>query len=235
MSVDFLKKDYEDLKNLFLKEGLINNNEKRELLDKLRRIHRICFSLALWDHNLSKTPVHGRVFLKEIRSDVIQTMPLILRGFKKPSYMLLRGTIENCLKYVYFIDHPIEFGWLGKKSKYFPIMDDLYNYMGSHPKLEKVLEKKDIVSIFKQKYRELSMLVHGRDIAHMQLVKSLSNIQRDDETIRNFESEITIIGNWVNLIIGQINMEKFNKFSQFSQDVILKGMDRATRRLFHGI
>ena len=235
MPVNFLEKDFEDLKEFLIKKRLISENEDKGILTNLKHIHKVCYSFALWDHNLARIPYNGKVFLKEIRSDAIQSIPLLLLGFKKPVSILLRGIIENSLKHIYFIDHPVEFEWLTTKSKYFPTMNDLYDYTISHPSLKSVFEKIDIVDVLKQKYIKSSMLVHSRDVSHMQLVKSLSGIKRDEGFITDYKSDLIDIGNVINLMFGLVHKERFNKFNQFSQEIILNCMNRKTRRIFHGI
>lgn len=235
MPLNFLEKDFEDLKKFLIKKRLISTDEPTEILIDLKHVHKVCYSFALWDHNLAKIKYNGRVFLKEIKSDAIQSIPLLLLGFKKPVSILLRGIIENSLKHVYFIDHPVEFEWLTSKFKYFPTMGDLYDYTKSHPSLKNVIEKIDIVDVLKQKYIKSSMLVHSRDVSHMQLVKSLSSIKRDEEFIKDYKSDLVDVGNVINLMFGQIHKKRFNRFNQFSQETILNCMNRKTKRIFHGI
>ena len=90
----FLMQDFKNLEEFLKENGLIKDGESRDIITSLKHVHKICYSYALWDHNLSRrVPYEGRVFLKEIRSDAIQSIPLLLMGYKKPTGILLRSII----------------------------------------------------------------------------------------------------------------------------------------------
>ncbi len=239
MPVNFLEQDFNSLKKFLKKNKLIKKDEPKETITRLKHIHKVCYSFALWDHNLSKRiRYEGKIFLKEIRSDAIQSIPLLLMGYKKPVGILLRSVIENSLKHIYFIDHPVEFMWLTSRPGHFKPMASLYEYIKFHPTLKSVNENfgYDIGNELKQKYDKYSHLVHTQDVSYMQLFRCLSSIKRDKKVIiEGYESDIVDIGNTVNLMFGVFHREKFNKFNQFSRNTILSCMDRHTKQIFHGI
>ncbi|MDI6655021.1 MAG: hypothetical protein QME59_03960, partial [Candidatus Hydrothermarchaeota archaeon] len=200
-----------------------------------RRIHKICYSFVLWDYGLRRIPNSGKVFLKEMKSDAIQSIPLMLMGFKKPVSVLFRGMIENSLKHIYFIDHPVEFEWLATKPKYYITIDDLCNYIKDHSSFKSVVRIVDIVDITTRKYDKFSRLIHGRGISNMQLVKSLSNIRRDEEFIAEYSSDLSEMGNVINLMFGIFHKKKFNRFNNHFRKLILSCMDSKNRRIFHEV
>jgi len=156
-------------------------------------------------------------------------------GHKKSTGILLRSIIESSLKHIYFIDHPIEFIWITTRPEYFKSMASLYDYIKTHPLFLDINRQFDIGNELKQKYDKYSKLVHTQNVSYMQLFKSLSNIKRDEQLIKDYETDFVITGNVINLMLGIYHKKKFNGFDRFFKNTVLSCMNRKTKRIFHGI
>ena len=133
MPIDNLKQDFEDLKNYISERNLVPATTMKTIEAKLRRVHRICFSIAVWESQFSRRKEHKKIFLREMRSDAIQSVSLILFGHRKSACLMVRGLVENALKHVFFFTHPVEYEWLKSASGYHISMSELYGYVKKLP------------------------------------------------------------------------------------------------------
>lgn len=237
MPHNFLSSDFDDLKNHLIKESLITKNWDTQKIKALEEIHKVVYSFSLWDYNTPKpTSDNQKIFLNEIRSDTIQSIPLVLMGYKKPTLLLLRSTLENSLKHIYFFDHPVEFTWLTSpsKEKYFVSMDSLYEYIKSHPSLDKVNEV-DLIPKFKTEYSEISKYIHSRHRAYMQLKKSLSGICFDEQFFIDYSKKLKTLGSDINFLFVLFHKSRFEKFDYTHRDLIMETMNKEYKRVFAGI
>lgn len=71
---------------------------------------RNLIALKIWRELLEeKLPLEPQQYLNEIISNFNQIIILGLIGFKIPTYMLIRRSIENLIAFLYYKDHHIEF------------------------------------------------------------------------------------------------------------------------------
>src|SRR5439155_355541 len=125
--------DFESVWSYFQARGIVPEQPTTDMRNGARRIHRATYSLILWRFRLKNIPDHGRVFIEEIASDALQVLPQSLMGYGKTTELLIRGIAENCLRHLYFIDHPIEFERMNRERKWFLSIEDLLKYPSTHP------------------------------------------------------------------------------------------------------
>src|SRR5437867_1342966 len=108
-AIPSVARDLEGVLEFLRHANLISASPTQELLVCVKRLHRATYSLILWRFRLRGIPPHGRPFIEEIASDALQILPHALAGYIKTTHLLIRGIIENTLRYLYFCDHPVEF------------------------------------------------------------------------------------------------------------------------------
>src|ERR1043165_5194810 len=99
--------------------GIVPASPSVAMLDDSKRIHRATYSLILWRFRLRQLPEHSKVFIEEIASDALQILPQALMGYSKTTKLVTRGIVENCLRHIYFADHPVEFERMNREQKWF--------------------------------------------------------------------------------------------------------------------
>lgn len=99
------------------------------------------------------------LFLRESHADLLSAHALIAHGFTRPSHIALRCFMEDCLYFIYYKDHPVEFAqWLEEKHSMQFI--ELYSYLEKHPSISDHKESIKLENL-RTLYRRLSGTVHG--------------------------------------------------------------------------
>jgi len=225
-----LNGDFNDLIKFLLTNRLITKEWLKKNLNKIKEIHRIIYSFFIWDYHLSDIDECGRFFIHELRSDSVQTMPLVLMGYNKAVALLLRGIVENALKHIYYLDHPIEFQWL-TMGTHFLSLDDLTNYVKKYPRLSVIINHTNVLQEIKQIYSETSKYVHAQSIKYMQLVLSLKDIHYDEKFFNWYVIQLRKIGRIINLLMATIHFNKFKLFELTFKKIILKSIKKEYRKL----
>jgi len=148
------------------------------------------FSFCLWPHEFEKSPLHQRIFLEELRSDVLQSFYMALTGFKKPVALLLRCAIEDALRHIFFYDHQVEFERMERTPSYYVNINELWSYIKKHPRLEELMDSTDSLNFLENYYAIFSRFVHSTTTAHMNLTKTLDQIQFDKEFFEQYSKQI---------------------------------------------
>jgi hypothetical protein len=225
---DFIESDFKDLKNYLLKKSLVNNVWINENEKTLWKMHRIIYSFIIWDYHLPHDG-SGRIFISELVSDSIQTIVLCLNGYTKSVALLLRGIIENILRYIYYYDHPIEFTWL--ESGHFLQIDALINYTKKHPKFNEIPRMLDVLSEIKGQHKTISRYVHAQAVEHMQLTKSIEEINFKHDFFEWYINQLISLGSNVNLILSIFNREEFDNFIKNYQSLIVRRIEANDRKI----
>ncbi|SNQ62750.1 hypothetical protein [Candidatus Methanoperedens nitratireducens] len=235
MDSKFVDKDFEEfiscLKNTTLKGVFLEKN-----IIKFKRMHHVVYSILLLNKRL-KTKNISKEFFDEILSDYIQIIPLLIRGYNKVSIYYLRDILENCLKYIYYYDHPIELSWLERKDKekYFVEIGEFLKYINDHPTLERYQKELEISGKIKAKYFHLSKYVHSRNKNFMQLWKCLNSIEFDEQFLEMYISEYEEVTDIVLTLIILFNYEKFKKIDIAEQRVILGSINKTYKKYIQSI
>lgn len=233
IDIDDLKSDKEDFIN-YLKENSLNKRIfDDDIISKIGKMHSIIYSILLINKRL-KTTKHSRVYLDEILSDYIDIVPLLVSGYNKITKCILRDIIENCLKYIYFYDHPIEFTWLDWKEKYYLFIDDYLKYINDHPNF---IPHRDLelTSKIKTKYFELSKYIHSKNKTYMQLRKCLKSIKFDKKFIDEFLSDFITISDLIIMLLLLFTLDRFQKIHIKEKRIILDSLSRSHKRYIQSL
>ena len=221
-----LEEDRKELEAFFEKSGVYPTSQIAEIEIAFKRAHKAVYSLCLWSHEFSDFPIHQKVFLEELRSDVLQSFPMALLGFKKPVALLLRSAIEDLLRHIYYFDHKIEFEKLEKKPSSYELMNDLWQYARKHPRLEKIFEKSNVIASLENDYAVFSRFVHSTSTFHMNLTKSMSEIGFDVEFFEKYGSNVSTLAKRIHFVLFTFcckSIEGFNPpWTSFLLDILSK-------------
>ena len=232
MAFDYVRSDLDDLMTYLKKEGLLPPSWSDKHLRQLKKVHKVVYSFAIWDHNLSRLPEHRRAFLRELRSDSVQVIPLMLMGFMKPVSLLERGILENALKYVYYYDHSVEYAKLCTRTGQIVHIDTLCDYAKSHPTLAGRIDGFNVISNIRNKYTELSEYVHSKPPIGMQLRKCLSAIKFEEEHLKGVSDRFDVYGKNVNILLAGFLKERFDRFNLDHRRFILSLFGKSDKRRF---
>src|SRR6266851_3315275 len=138
--------DFNGVLDFFKSRRIISQSPPSQLIGGAKKLHRATYSLILWRFRLKNLPEHGQVFIEEIASDALQILPQALMGYGKTTKLLARGVIENTLRHLYFTDHPVEFARMNREKKWYLSIEDLIEYLLSHPTFIETEPKFDAVA-----------------------------------------------------------------------------------------
>ena len=235
MTSKFILQDYKDFKSYLEKNNILPKNWKINSEKTLKKMHKIVYSFALWDFNFPKRKEHQRSFIREIRSESIQIIPLLLLGYMKPVKFLERGIIENSLKHIYFYDHPIEYHFLKTREKYFIKFNELIDYAKEHPKLKGKIERFGVLPRLYERYTKLSQHIHSKAVVGMELKKSLSKIKFSEKNFVEYGEEFYRCGVNINLLLSLFHKDVFDKIENNYDNFISTLFGRRYRGLFRDL
>lgn len=117
-----VKKDFVDYWRAAEKGRLEDPSKLRPLLVSAHK-YAVCFSQI--SRAMTQLREHQRIFLQELSSDAMHLVHALINGDARGARFYLRSVIENFWRHHYFRDHPIEYGWLTTRSKYYVEMKNL--------------------------------------------------------------------------------------------------------------
>ena len=198
-----------------------------------RQIHNATYSLILWKFRLTKLPSCTSPFIDEIASDALQIMPQMLLGYSKTTRLLMRGLLENALRFVYFYDHPVEFYQMNVRDRWYLATDKLFDYIKTHPNHAVAKKKFDAISRAHTLYSTLSAGVHGRSMKDLESRSSLSKIMFNPTTTNKDLQLLKKCSEAVNFIIAIENRHQLAKFRLADRKIIFGSMAPAARAAWH--
>lgn len=230
---DSRSKDLAEILTYLSETPLIPNPVTRDIALIAKKIHDATYSLVLWRYCLSKIPKQSKPFVEEIVSDALQILPQVLLGYTRPTKLLLRGIIENTLKFIYFIDHPVEYKIMNEPSKWYMGVDKLFDYTKSHPNY-KISEKSfDAINRLQSLYSELSGWIHGRTVKELETRLALNKIAFSISVARKELKLVTRCAEAVNFLLAIENRAELRSFSTEDKTYIFTTMPKAARALWH--
>jgi hypothetical protein len=143
------------------------NISNKRVLD---RIYKKSQLPTLW-LSLLESANSNEMFIREIFFDSQLSVLFAIEGLYKYAYVALRSELENLLKCVYFVYHPVEYEWWregdewytqdrgnvwGNNYQYFEHLKTIKQYHGEI----KNKGSGDLISEYKSLYRVLSKYVH---------------------------------------------------------------------------
>jgi hypothetical protein len=230
-----IKNDFDDLLQYTISKGLIKKDVANKIIDELKRIHKIAFAVAIWDDAVSNLEDNQKSFIKSIRSDIVQSIPLVFAGHINATALSLRLCIENILKHIYYFDHPIEYQRLIISRNHFLTFKEFLDYLKFHPIIEKAVEDTDILCNFSNKYSELSELVHGTTLHKNSIAECLANIKFSMEYFEDYFRVINLIGKYVVFLLCILHYELYKTFPNPTRRTMMNILDKDLKRKFHDI
>ena len=174
--VDARSADFREVIEYFGTVPLIPTPLPPSMNSLAKRVHESTYTLILWRFRLTNLPPHAQPFVDEISSDALQVLPQILLGYTRATKLLLRGILENTLRFVYFYDHPVEFALMNQQAKWYLELKQLFYYVKSHPNHKIAETKFDAINKMQSLYSELSAGVHGRTVRDLESRTALRSI-----------------------------------------------------------
>jgi hypothetical protein len=190
-------------------------------------------SHKIWQKHLTSTiPPAPMNYLNEIISNHNQMLIMGIIGFKVPSYIMVRRSLENLLGFLYYKDHPIE---LIKKEyeiglKKPPVkFGELQDYIKEYPfdsfydrydcKIMAQLLNQLMIS-WKEQYRDLSNFVHGTNSKYMELNAYMDDIYADKETFQLLGENVEKFRTISNTLLLVFFFDNYKKFIPVEKVII---------------
>jgi hypothetical protein len=158
------------------------------------------------------------------------SMILFLKGLSNPAYVLLRQSIELALKHVYFLSHPVEYGWARTRVDYKDLsFQYLFEYLKRTDEYKALIKLGglDVNQRINDLYHILSRYVHvhSQDFMGYRAVAPATGSQALKE-LNNVTKEL-----WPLLVILVIafSHRKFCEASALEQKLIRAGLPKAYR------
>lgn len=227
--------DFKGVFAFFQRKGIVPADPLPEIVAAAKRMHFATYSLILWRFRLEGLPEHGQVFIEEIASDALQIMPQALMGYGKTAKLLVRGVIENCLRHVYFIDHPIEFARMNREGKWYMSFDDLSGYPLIHPSFLATEAKFDAINRMKTLYNQLSAGVHGRRVQDLEMRIALDKIVFSQDVFEEHVGFVERCAEAANFVLAILHLEQARHFQQEDRRIILRTLPTGARQILAGI
>lgn len=223
-------KDFDEVVAFLKKRHLLVSEPTGTFLSTLRRMHSRSYSLLVWRFRCTGLPPRAKFFLDEIASDTIQIIPQALMGYRKPVYLLIRGSIENMLRHIYFSDHEVEFIRTNEEKKWYLSVEDLFEYSRMHPVLRVAEKRFDAINRLRTLYDDLSVGIHGRKVEHLEFRKALADIRFDLDEFKKQQTFLERCSESGNFLLSVFNRSRYRSFPNETKSVISASMSAAARR-----
>lgn len=215
--------------------NLVPQHPGKELLVGIKKLHRATYSLIFWRFRLQRIPQYGRPFLEEIASDALQVLPHALAGYVKTTHLLTRGIIENTLRYLYFIDHPIEYQLMNSGKKWYLEPRELFEYATGHPQLEHVETKFGALGKLKSLYSDLSGSIHGRRVEDLEMRVALNKIVFEQKALDQHVGFVERCAEAVNFVLYAFHVQKVRAFQAEDRRIILRTISAPGRQILSNL
>lgn len=167
-----VKRDFAEYWAAAEKSRLEDPDSQRPLLVSAHRF-AICFSQL--SRAMSSLDEHRRIFLQELASDAVHLVHALVGGDARGGRFYLRSVIENFWRHHYFRDHPVEYGWLHTRQKYYLEMKALREHCGWLNCFQGSM--KPLADDLNRLYAELSSAVHSTSSRTLVLRAALTDIK----------------------------------------------------------
>ena len=227
--------DFDEIRQHLKTVRILSEDDDSEKINLIRRVHTYTYSLFSWHARLDTLPEHASPFIEEIASDAIQILPHLLLGYSKALKLLVRGILENSLRFVYFIDHPIEFKLMNTRDKWFISTDKLLDYMRNHPEYVEAGARFDSIQKLNNLYDDLSATIHGRRVRDLQLNSALAELKYSADRAQKDAKHVQQCAELVNFIVVIKMRDNFQKFSVENKRIILRTLPKLARSIWSEI
>jgi len=230
-----VKSDFLEVLDFFRSKGIISNNPDPGMISTAKRIHRFTYSIMWWRFRFGSGPDNRKVFLYELASDALQVLPQALMGYRKTTMLLMRGIIEDVIRYVYYYDHPIEFLRVNLEKNWYISIADHFTYLKNHPLYLKTEKKFDAVGRLKNLHQEISLFVHGLRLTHMEMHLGLKKVKLSPSILKRQANFIQRVVESSNFILAVFHKTGLSKLHPDDQKVVLLTFPPAARRIIAGL
>lgn len=216
-----VESDFLSVMNRLRSQGDLAVSFNAQWLGHYRSIHKLSFSLIWWKFRIQAKSVHRKVYVSEMASDALQILPMVSVGYFKAACLLCRGVIENCLRHIYFSDHPVEFQRLNMEKEWYVSVRQLFDYLAEHPQLSHLRDSYDAYADLKSTYSDLSTVVHGTKLQHMQLHAGLMQIKPSINQAKLIEQHLKKVSQAVNFLFVAYHTTVFRRRTLDDREIIL--------------
>lgn len=191
-------------------------------------------SIKIWKKYLKEnnTVLQGPdQYVDEIISNLNQVLVMGVLGFKIPSYIMLRRSLENTMSFLYYKDHSIEFFLKEYEptKKNFLRISELEKYIVDYPfyvqyethkcKKIKILLKR-VIDVWSKQYKDLSNFVHGTNSKYLELNNYLDDISSENSTLMTLTEYIQSLSSMVNTLNIIFFFNIYKKFDEDEKSLI---------------
>jgi hypothetical protein len=235
LSIPSVVRDLEGVLLFLQRTNLVPKSPAKELVISIRRLHRATYSLILWRFRLGGVPPHGSPFIEEIASDALQILPHALAGYRKTTHLLIRGIIENSLRYLYYCDHPVEFQKMNSPKKWYLEPKELFEYAFSHPRLTSAESKFHAIGDLKNLYSELSGAIHGGRVTDLEMRIALNKIVFEQKALDQHVAFVEQCAEAVNFTLSAFHIDRFRGFRAEDRRIILRSISASGRNVLSNL
>ncbi len=227
--------DFNEVIGYLKSKKIISQTPPSRLLATAKKIHKSTYSLILWRFLITSLPENGKVFLDEIASDAIQILPQALMGYQKTIDLLSRGIIENVTRHIYYCDHPVEFEITNREKKWYPSLEQLFEYLKRHPSFIKTEKKFDAINRLRTFYDNLSANIHGRKVSNLEMKKALNDIKFVQAKFDEQKNALEKCTEASNFLLVKYHHDLVGNFHPEFRRLILHTIAPKARRVLHGL
>lgn len=191
-------------------------------------------SLKIWKKYLEENkavPNGPDQYVDETISNLNQVLVMGIIGFKTPSCIMLRRSLENSISFLYYKDHSVEFSkkeYEPTKKKFLKI-NELKEYIESYPfyimykeydyeKIKKLIKK--LMDSWLMQYKELSNFVHGTNSEYLDLKNYLNDITPENIILVTLMKYIQSLSSIVNTLNILFFFDIYKKFDEVEKSLI---------------
>lgn len=230
-----VKSDFDEAIAYFKFHDFFPKNPSSDVISVARRVHSSTYGLLLWKFRLTDLPLCATPFLEEIASDALQVLPQVMLGYGKTTKLLCRSILENCLRFIYYYDHPIEFEIMNREHKWYIGVDKLLEYMKMHPKFIEAEAGFDAIARTSSLYSDLSAGIHGRRVVDLEMKTALSKISFSKSAAERETITIQCCSECTNFLLSIQNRAQLQAFTTIDRSIILRSMPPAARRAWRDL
>jgi hypothetical protein len=195
-------------------------------------------ALKIWEDELKTKVSEGPLqYLNEIISNFNQITILGAMGFKIPSYMLMRRSIENLISFLYYKDHPIEFSkkeFDSESKRKFSSVREFREYLDEYPFYVQYkgydqgkinILKNQLINSWMAQYSELSNYVHGTNSRYLELNDYLDEINPNDTLLASLGKSIQKFNSLLNTFFILFYYFNYKQLENSKKSIIKTAID----------
>ena len=206
--------------------GALERNE--ELRSGACYAYRFSYALLVWVNEISKLNKHDDkllLILKESISDLSTSFFLFLQGFYKPSLFIMRGGIENFVRFFYLANN------VGENDNR---IDVIFSQLKHEYFSKSRIIHTAIVSLHNI-YGEISICIHG-DVRYMEMLGGLTGYpQYNKEKASLFIEKNKSICVILNFLLLHCHINEFKSFHFKLKDSITSLLEKNQKKFIFGM